>query len=168
MPYGRMIERLGLHMAALQNIATAQASQAVSSLGVATKAASNIVDSWTLGDRRFLVRAAFVPIASTGTGPATVAIFHGSATNAMSAASVGTGTTPMQMTGSIGTAGGILELELQGSDLIGKNRYLQAQVIPGGALAGAVALTVDTEARVLPPTAANVSLLATPVVVADL
>lgn len=168
MPYGRMEERLGLHAAALQHIATAQASVAVLSGVVATAATSNIIDSWTMGDRRHLVRANFVPLNSAATGAATVAIYHGTATGAMSAASVGTGTTPMQATVSVPSTGKILDIELQGSDLIGKNRYLQAVVIPGGSLIAAVALNVITESRYLPPTAANVSALATPVIVADL
>jgi len=163
-----MEERLGLHAAALQNIATAQASQAVLSGVVATQATSNIIDSWTMGDRRWLVRANFVPLNSAATGNATVAIYHGTATGSMSAASVGTGTVAMQITGAIPSTGKILDIELQGSDLVGKNRYLQAVVIPGGSLVAAVALNVITEARYLPPTAANVAALATPVIVADL
>jgi hypothetical protein len=168
MPYGRMGERLGLHAAALQNVATAQASQAVLSGVVATVATSNIIDSWALGERRMLVRANFTPLNTAATGNATVAIFHGTGTGAMSAASVGTGTTPMQATVAVGSVGKILDLELQGGDLVGKNRYLQAIVTPGGSLVAAVALNVITEPRILPPTGANVAQLATPVVVADL
>lgn len=168
MPYGRMTERLGLHGATFQNVATAQASVNVASTGVATKAGSDIVDTYTTNDRRFLVRTNFVPLNSSATGAATVAILHGTATGAMSAASVGTGTTPMQATVSVPSGGKILDLELTGSDLIGKNRYIQAVVTPGGSLVAAVAVNIITEARYLPPTASNVAAYATPVVVADL
>lgn len=168
MANSRIIERLGLPAAALTFAATAQATQAVASTLVGTAAKSNIIDAQARGDHRMLVRAGLIPVATTATGNATVAIYHGTATNAMSAASKGTGTTPMQATAAIGTAGGIVELELAGADLIGKNRYLQAVVIPGGSLAAAVAVTIDVEPRHLTPTSDNVSSLATPVVVADL
>lgn len=168
MPYARMTERLGLHGSALQIAATAQASQAVLSGVVATVATSNIIDTQTLGDRRYLVRANLVPLNTAATGNATVAIYHGTATGAMSAASVGTGTTPMQATAAVGTAGKIIDIELNGPDLAAKNRYLQAVVTPGGSLVAAIALNIITEGRFLPATAANVAALATPVVVADL
>lgn len=166
MPQSRMTERLGLQAAALANIATATASAAVTFV---TRATSNIVDSWTLGNQRYLVRAAFNPITTAATGVATVAILHGSATGAMSAASVGTGTVAMQATVSISSVGKIQDLEIQGSDLVGKNRFLQAIVTPGGIFQGSVALEIITEGRVaVPNTAANVSQWATPVVVANL
>lgn len=168
MPNGRMIERLGVHAWAMQALATAQASVAVPSGNVATVANSNIIDSWNLGDRRIAVRANFLPLTTAGTGPATVAIYHGTATGAMSAASVGTGTTPMQATVSIGTGGKSVWLELQGADLVGKNRYLQAVITPGGALVAAAHAEMLIEARNNSPSGANVSALATPVVVADL
>lgn len=168
MPMSRLIERLGLHGLAVQAVATAQASVNVPSGNVATKATSNIIDSWTLGERRLIALANIMPLTTAGTGAATVAIYHGSATGSMSAASVGTGTTPMQATVSVPTTGQVAWLELTGSDLIGKNRYLQAQVIPGGALVASVALDLLTEARVNSPSGGNVSALATPVVVADL
>jgi hypothetical protein len=166
MPYARMTERLGLQAAALTKIATATGTQAVS---YSTQAESNIIDSWVLGNQRYLIRAHFTPDSTAATGSATVAVQHGTATNAMSAASVGTSTTPMQATVAVSSDGAILDMELEGADLVGKNRYLQAVVTPGGSFRGAVALEVITEARVaVPNTAANVSQLASPVVVADL
>jgi hypothetical protein len=165
-----MVDRLGIHGAALQLAASAQASQTAASAIVATKATSNILDTWTVGDRRYLALANFVPLGTAATGAATVAIYHGTATGSMSAASVGTGTTAMQMTGNIGSAGGIMALELQGSDLVGKNRYLQAIVTPGGSLVAAIALDLITEARFNSPTVNNLGTgtLLTPVVVSDL
>lgn len=168
MPYGRMVERLGVHAWAMQAVATAQASVNVPSGNVATVANSNIIDSYTLGDRRITVRADLLPLTTAGTGAATVAILHGTATGAMVAASVGTGTTPMQATVSVPTGGKSVWLELQGSDLVGKNRYLQAVVTPGGALVAAAHVEMLTESRYLPSTAANVAALATPVIVTDL
>lgn len=168
MPQSRMIDRLGLPQAALQLVATAQASQTAPSTVVATKADSNIIDTYTVADRRYLALANIVPLATGATGNATVSVLHGTATNAMSAASVGTGTTPMQATGAIGSAGGILALELQGADLVGKNRYLQFRVTPGTNLVAAVALDVIAEARYNSPTTQNTAALATPVVVSDL
>lgn len=168
MPNSRMIDRLGVHGWAMQAVATAQASVNVPSGNVATVANSNIIDSWTLGERRIAVRADLLPLTTAGTGNATVAVLHGTATGAMVAASVGTGTTPMQATVAVGTAGKSVWLELQGADLVGKNRYLQATITPGGGLVAAAHLELLAEARYLPSTAANVSALATPVVVADL
>jgi hypothetical protein len=88
----------------------------------------------------------------------------------MSAASVGTGTTPMQVTANVGSGGLIQDLELRGADLVGKNRYLQLQIIPGGALATAIVATVQTEGRYNSNTGANISTgtYPAPVVVADL
>lgn len=168
MPNARMIERLGVHGWAMQAVATAQASVNVPSGNVATVAQSNIIDTWTLGERRIAVRADLLPLTTAGTGNATVAVLHGTATGAMVAASVGTGTVAMQATAAVGTAGKSLWLELNGPDLIGKNRYLQAVVTPGGALVASAHVEMLTETRNLPPTAANVSALATPVIVADL
>ena len=170
MPQSRMIDRIGLPAAALQLAASAQASQTAASAIVATKATSGYIDTWTSGIRRYLAVANFAVLGTAATGAATVAVYHGTATGAMSAASVGTGTTAMQATANIGSAGGIIELELQGADLVGKNRYLQFQVIPGGSLAAAIALDVFTEARYNSPTGNNLgtATLATPVVVADL
>lgn len=166
MPYSRITERLGLPAAALTNIATATASAAVT---FATRASSNVIDTWSPGLQRILVRAAFTPIGTAATGVATVAVRHGSATNAMSAASVGTGTVAMQATVSIPSTGIIQDIEINGPDLIGKNRYLDAIVTPGGIFQGSVSLQVITEARqAVPNTAANVSQWATPVVVANL
>lgn len=168
MPDARMIDRLGVHGWAMQAVATAAASVAVPSGNVATVANSNIIDSWTLGERRIAVRADVLPLTTAGTGNVTVAVYHGTATGAMVAASVGTGTTPMQATAAVGTAGKSVWLELNGPDLIGKNRYLQAVLTPGGVLVAAAHVELLTETRVLPSTAANVSALATPVIVADL
>jgi len=170
MPDARMTERLGLPAAALALAATAVASQSAASTLVATKVTSNIVDTYTAAARRYLVRLAGIPLGTAATGAATVAILHGTATNAMSAASVGTGTTPMQATVNVGSGGVIQDLELRGADLVGKNRYLQAQIIPGGALVAAFALTVQTEGRYNSNTGANVGTgtYPAPVVVADL
>lgn len=165
-----MIERIGLHAKALQLVATAQASQTAASNGVATKATSDYIDTLTYGDRRYLAVANFVPLGTAQIGNATLAVYHGTATGSMSAASVGTGTVAMQITGAIGSVGTILELELSGSDLVGKNRYLQFQAIPATNLVAAVALDVLTESRYNSPSNNNVgtATLATPVVVADL
>lgn len=171
MPDGRMTERLGLPAVALQLAATAQASQTAASAIVATKATSGFIDTYTAAARRYRVRVAGIPLGTAATGAATVAIFHGTATGAMSAASVGTGTVAMQATGNIGSAGGFLpDLEIRGADLVGKNRYLQAIVTPGGSLVAAFAVTIDTEGRYNANTGANVGTgtLPTPVVVADL
>ena len=97
-----MTERLGLPASAIQIAATAQASQAVASGIVATSATSNFIDTYTAAARRYRVRVAGIPLGTAATGAATVAIFHGTATGAMVAASVGTGTTPMRATGNIG------------------------------------------------------------------
>lgn len=170
MPQSRMIDRLGLHAAALQLVATAQASQTAASTLVATKATSGFIDTLTAGDRRYLVRLNAVPLGTAATGPATVAIYHGTATGAMSAASVGTGTVAMQATVNVGSGGVIQDLELKGADLVGKNRYLQAIVTPGGALVAAFAVNIITEGRYNPPTSPNVGTgtYPTPVVVAEL
>lgn len=168
MPLDRMTERLGLKAAALQIVATAQASQTAPSTQVATVATSNILDTYTLGDRRYLARAAFALLSTAATGAATLGVYEGTATGSMSAASVGTGTTLQQVTANISSNGSILELELHGADLHSSKRYLQFRVTPGGGLISAVSLTVDTEARYQPNTGSNVSALVTPVVVADL
>lgn len=170
MPYARITERLGLQAGALANVATAAASVAVASTRVATSVGSDIIDTWTTANQRYLVRAALYPLTTAATGAATVAIYHGTATGAMSAASVGTGTTPMQATASVDAGGKIVTVELEGADLVGKNRYLQAIVIPGGSLAAAAAVTIDGEPSYLEP-APPTSLVAeavTPVIVADL
>jgi len=170
MPNGRMTERLGLPAAALQLVATAQASQTAASTLVATKATSGFVDTYTAAFQRLRARLAAVPLGTAATGNATIAIYHGTATGAMSAASVGTGTTPMQATVAVGSAGIIQDLELRGADLVGKNRYLQAIVTPGSNLVAAFAVTLDTEGRYLSNTAANVGTgtYPAPVIVADL
>ena len=170
MPAGRLTERLGLPAAALQLVATAQASQTAASGGVATRATSNFIDTYTAAARRYLARLHAIPLESGATGNVTVAVFHGTATGNMSAASVGTGTTPMQATVAVGSNGVIQDLELRGSDLVGKNRYLQAIATPGGSLRAALALTIITEGRYQSNTGANVGTgtYPAPVVVADL
>ena len=170
MPAGRMTERLGLPATALQLVATAQASQTAASGGVATRATSNFIDTYTAAARRYLVRLNAVPLESGATGNVTVALFHGTATGNMSAASVGTGTVAMQATVAVGSNGVIQDLELRGADLVGKNRYLQAIVTPGGSLRAALALNIITEGRYQSNTGSNVGTgtYPTPVVVADL
>lgn len=170
MPDARMTERLGLPATALQLVATAQASQTAASAIVATKATSNFIDTYTAAARRYLVRLNAVPLGTAATGNATIAMFHGTATGAMSAASVGTGTTPMQATVAVGSNGAVQDLELRGADLVGKNRYLQAIVTPGGSLVAAFAVNIITEGRYNSNTGANVGTgtYPAPVVVADL
>src|SRR5262245_14488311 len=108
MPDGRMVERLGLPAAALQLVATAQATQTAASALVATKATSDFIDTYTAAARRYLVRLNAIPLNTNNTGAATIAIFHGTATGNMSAASVGTGTVAMQATVSV-PSGGIVQ-----------------------------------------------------------
>jgi hypothetical protein len=88
----------------------------------------------------------------------------------MSAASVGTGTVAMQATVAVGSNGVVQDLELRGSDLVGKNRYLQAIATPGGSLRAALALNIITEGRYQSNTSANVGTgtYPAPVVVSDL
>lgn len=170
MPEARMTERLGLPAKALQLVATAQATQTAASALVATKATSDFIDTYTAAARRYRVRLNAIPLNTNNTGNATIAIWHGSATGAMSAASVGTGTVAMQATVSVPSSGIIQDLELRGADLVGKNRYLQAIVTPGGSLVAAFAVNIDTEGRYNANTGSNVGTgtYPTPVVVADL
>lgn len=168
MPQSRIVDRLGIHMAAQQFLATAVASQTVASTQVATVATSNIIDTWTVGDRRYLANVAIQPLTTAATGAVTVGVYHGTATGSMSAASVGTGTVAMQQTANVASSGSIIQIELQGSDLVGKNRYLQFRVTPGGGLIAQADVQVFTEPRYLSPTNNNVAALATTLIVSDL